>query len=270
MKNILTILLLLFLPWLSACTESEAWMSPVILGGGGGGVVCDDCSGTVGAAWHMESTAIEGGDPCGCTDNASKTVTVSGATLEGAQKNDGNYSLLVNATNEYASLPITSADIYDSAQGSLEFHVYLDTTTGNNDIFEAYGDANDYMRFRITATGIYYNHTSNGTLVTFTKNPSSENFCTDDVWCHVQLKWDIAAGLTDSDCPGHEMMFRTCPDNVCSDEDWYGEADSDDGTAFGTEPTIIAIGENQIGSEVVDGYYVDTFRISTSTSGLGF
>ena len=39
-KHVAFLALILLLPWLSACTESEAWMSPVLLGGGvtaGGG-----------------------------------------------------------------------------------------------------------------------------------------------------------------------------------------------------------------------------------------
>ena len=103
-KHVAFLALILLLPWVSACTESEAWMSPVMLGGGvpvAGGGDCDWTAADYG--WNGEAT-----DP----DNA---CLVADSTIEGTEVN-GDEITSGDATYGYI---VTLADTGDQLKHSV-------------------------------------------------------------------------------------------------------------------------------------------------------
>ena len=100
--------LLIFLLLLPACSESEAWMSPVMLGGG---VPCP--SGTYDFFWNGDHTSGEG---YACITNGTGTQNTAGSdgtdriNVTAGQSGNG---FQISAANQYVYWTVTGEDILD-------------------------------------------------------------------------------------------------------------------------------------------------------------
>lgn len=93
------------------------------------GTTCDSCSGDLALAHHFEDATCDDNTKsvCGCSDNASKDLTLGGSaaisnTTGTNWPSDGSYSLLVDTSTE-TTIPLT----WDKTKGTISFDVYCST-----------------------------------------------------------------------------------------------------------------------------------------------
>jgi hypothetical protein len=80
---------------------------------------CDDCSGDLKFAWHMEDTTVTSGTPCGCVDSGDTTFDTD--LSSGTQVYDGSNSVLIDA-QETTCIDISSNDHIDLTESKLVFY----------------------------------------------------------------------------------------------------------------------------------------------------
>jgi hypothetical protein len=126
MKRFLQILLfILFFQLINV--NSFAFNHLCVMGGASiGGVTCTDCSGDIMFAnfWEMATdvSSIETGNPCGCSDHATKTGTDNGGvSLSSAQSDCTGSKTLLNAGSGHITYSLTA--IGDEAKITLNFMV---------------------------------------------------------------------------------------------------------------------------------------------------
>jgi hypothetical protein len=141
MKRLLLLLCLLLLP-----VAVEARMNLGIVGGGAAAPSCDSCTGTLVLSHHFEAESCETGTPCGCSTNATKTITLGTdagivSTTGTNWPSDGTNSLSLGTTA--TTIPIT----WDKTVGTVSFDVYCSTFAGNVNVlyFGNLGDG-DYVK----------------------------------------------------------------------------------------------------------------------------
>jgi len=89
---------------------------------------CDDCSGDLSLAHHLENVDCETGTPCGCSDNASKSLTLGSDASISTQTatnwpSDGTHSLALGTGN--TTFPLN----WDKNKGTISFDIYCSSYT---------------------------------------------------------------------------------------------------------------------------------------------
>lgn len=156
-KIFLGIILSLFFA-VNAGAMSGTYMQSIV---GIGSVVCDDCSGTLKFAWHMEDNDstpdVTLGNPCGCSDGDTIGAETGSPGFSSVQKSDGTYSLHINALDECYTFDISSDDIVIADDVKITFDIYIVSfpSDGYNHYFlEINKDVENYLQLRIETEGI--------------------------------------------------------------------------------------------------------------------
>lgn len=140
------------------CTPARA-LSPTFLQlVAGGDPVCDDCSGSLKFAWHMEDNDntpdVTIGNPCGCSDGDTIGEEFGSPDFSTSQKSDGTYSLRINAKFERYKFAVSSNDLIDLDSIKITFDLYIVTypSAGLIQILVSEYDGTDHLALYLSST----------------------------------------------------------------------------------------------------------------------
>lgn len=214
---------------------------------------CDDCSGSLKFAWHMEDNDstpdVTLGSPCGCSDGDTIGVENGSPVFSSAQKSDGTYSLHINALNERYVFTATEYDVIDLRDLKLTFDIYIVSYPSGGTYTEFFtsteGDANNFLVLRIAGTGTIINvSTRSGGTQEYLSTPAIST----GSWisCEYQAKHNVSGVDHYMNCTGVAAV----------------EEDDDFVNYTGDGSGDLIVGDNT-GDEAGE-YYLDNVKIDTS------
>lgn len=209
--------------------------------------LCDDCSGSLKFAWHMEDNDatpdVTLGNPCGCSDGDTIGAETGSPVFSTTQKSDGSYSLHINALFERYEFAISADDICEADNVKITFDLYIvsyPSAGASHNIIEVNKDGNNYTKIRLTGT-------TSSVAVEYHANGTASDYLTVAVstgaW--VSCEYQAKTGIGDND------HYLKCGEN--SDED------DDDLVAMDGSLSSLVFGDTN-GSGVGE-YYVDNVKV---------
>jgi hypothetical protein len=138
--------------------------------------------------WSMENTNVTLGTPPGCTNNATTSVTLTGATIasDASTVEDGTYAIKL-IQNSTGTIPITYGGTGE--EGTFDVWIYWTGDTGQNyQIVELKYDANNWIAIKYTNSSekFYLGYTGTSTYISIT---SATTITTPAAMHHVVAKW---------------------------------------------------------------------------------
>ena len=243
-KLILSILFILCLSFQASAFNPMI----VVSGSGSGGVVCDDCSGATMFAWHMEdddsTPDVTIGNPCGCSDGDKVGAETGTPAFSGAQKSDGELSLLINGGAEYYTFVVDADDIFNMDDFKITFDIYVTswpTASGQHQIWAASGGTHNAQIFLDDQAIDQIGFCKNAQCV-YAPTPATGEF----ISCVAEAK----DGVEGND------MYMSCTGDEPGEEDMDHDAS--------TSSTSMTIGDVS-GGDPTGVYYLDNFKITPST-----
>lgn len=239
MKKILVLILSLFF-----AKVSLALPPPLLDLSTHGEAVCDNCSGSLKFAWHMEDNDstpdVTLGNPCGCSDGDSIGAETGSPDFSAVQKSDGTYSLHVNAIDEYYTFDVSADDLIEPDNIKITFDIYVVSypVATYHRCIAADLDASNHLYIRIGSTG--------KVQATYIGNADAEYFGVDVatgswVSCELQMKTGIE---------GNDSYLICGINSVESDLDI---------TAMSGSMSTLSFGDN--GGSNAGEYYLDNVKI---------
>lgn len=183
----------------------------------------------------------------------SLACTISGASISTTRSYSGNALYTDGSQDEYIECPVTSKDIFDSAEGSMTIWLNVDVSNTYSNIFEAFetdGVNEFYIYFQSDNTMAIQHEGSNSRKSLY----MTQTF-TDDTDFWLQVEWSATSNI---------LRARICDDEACDTESWEYSVDSDPLTAFSTEPSYVRLGERYTNLYVSLAQYYDEWKIWTS------
>jgi hypothetical protein len=203
-----------------------------------------DCGflGTYAGAWSGD---YSGDTDEWCLDSGASSADgtpAAGITIHGDYKKTGTYGVLFDAASE--NITWTMPTDVNSSEGTVWVYLYVVASTGTNNFFKLYKDADDEIYARYGADGrVYLVHEHGGTI---TGVFSTGSPLTDSAWNLVGLRWSVA---------NDKLSIKV------NGDPWIDDNDADAVAAFDTgEPTVVILGaQNTLA--VDDSYWADEFSI---------
>lgn len=226
-----------------AFAMSPAFLQSVVGGDSG----CDDCSGTLKFAWHMEDNDstpdVTLGNPCGCSDGDTIGAETGSPVFSSAQKSDGTYSLHINATNEHYKFVVSSDDLIETDNVKITFDIYVvsyPVNTEQSHIFlrTAYNTPNSLF-LGLKNGYVYVQYVGNSDV------DYIETLVATGSW--VSCEYQAKTGITGND------HYLKCGANETEEDD--------DLTGMVSSSVKLCIGD-EYGSGAGE-YYLDKVRVST-------
>lgn len=210
----------------------------------GGGPSCDDCSGSLRFAWHMEDNDstpdVTIGTPCGCADTDEVGTQNGSPGFSASQKSDGTYSLYIDALDESYEF----SEPFDFADYKITFDIYVvsypSTTDQYHEIFRV-----DYSA---DAVGIFIKN--GGTVRGF----HYENSVYDEVFVTVSTGSFISCEYQGKENVAGTDHYLKCGVNEDINDDDLG--------IIGGDSTGLYIGDKN--GDGAGAYYIDNFKITVS------
>jgi len=135
---------------------------------GSGG--CDDCSGDLKFAWHMEDNDstpdVTLGNPCGCSDGDTIGAETGSPVFSTTQKSDGTYSLHINALDEGYEFVVSGDDLIEADNVKITFDIYVvsyPTGTLRHGLIRTAYDLNNNLALRLCDGAIQGSYRGNST-----------------------------------------------------------------------------------------------------------
>lgn len=241
MRKLLVILLLI----IPACVWGWGSLVPCSRIGGQTSSSCDDCSGSLMFAWHMDDNDptpdVTLGTPCGCSDGDEIGAETGSPEFSTTQKSDGTRSLRINALDEDYLFVVSSDDLINLDSFKVTFDIYVVSYPGT---------AAKYIEiFRATSGSDY--------VVVVAKNGGTLN-----TYHNGGATWNDLAGVTvaTGSFVSCELQMKT---GVAGNDSYLicgansAEEDNDLGTA--ASATSLYFGDKS-GDEAGE-YYIDNVKI---------
>jgi len=226
---------------------------------------CDDCSGDVKFAWHLENVDVTLGTPCGCVDADGDEIGTAngGATLSDTQKQDGTNSLY-NAGNDYYSFDVSSNDIIDlQDQGAISFYIWVNDWTATGAETEMVGSWVDnqnrmgfYFAYDVDSTDFAFRIEGNDDVDTrYLSNQDMSGV--NQTWIRMIISWDLNEDALDS----LWLWVDVDGDGVV---DVGEDSESTTGTVGNMQSSmsVLRIGAGSIIKPGNDVYYLDNIYIT--------
>jgi hypothetical protein len=209
---------------------------------------CDDCSGARTFAWHMENVDVTLGTPCGCSD--ADTIADGSGDIDFVDAApapfDGTYSLCWLGALDYAYFTLSGTINPENFSVTILVNMVDGTFDSGTEIFELYGDTNDYINLQITgaedALDVQGKVSANGTSYYIANNADRA----DSEWFCVVYKVKF-------DEEGNDHSLSVC-DSDCASNCVTNTEDDDIVANFDTTPTVMIFGNQSAntGSGCVD------------------
>lgn len=212
-----------------------------------GEVSCDDCSGALKFAWHMEDNDstpdVTLGNPCGCSDGDSIGAESGAPVFSNVQKSDGTYSLHINAKDEWYEFVVSGDDLVENDNVKITFDIYIVSFPAGagtkHEIIRLPYDANNVVSIQIDDSGdllSYYRGTSVTDYINI--SPATGSWLS----CEYQAKTGVA---------GNDHYLACGASSTEEDDDLTAMEGSATNLNFGDE----------FGTEAGE-YYLDNVKIS--------
>lgn len=152
MKKLFFVIIVSFFLTANAWALSPTFLQLVT----GGDPVCDNCSGTLKFAWHMEdddaTPDVTLGNPCGCSDGDTIGAVTGSPVFSTAQKSDGTRSLHINAIDEHYTFVVSSDDIIEPDNIKITFDIYIVSYPASNyaNCMSTATNSTNFLRLRLT------------------------------------------------------------------------------------------------------------------------
>jgi hypothetical protein len=195
------------------------------------------------------TATMEPADPAGLHFHG--TSQPAGATDPGTSSADGGKVLKIDSWSARLNAPITTKDIFDSAQGLVSLEYYNAASTGSNELFRVFVDASNKLLINVTsANTLHIRHDSPGGGGVIAEKTSTATF-SDGEWVTLQARWDAAT----------DTVSVKVGTNA-----WEDSTGNTNMSAFSSEPGLISIGTDDNGFTDVPGY-IDSIKIWTTYDG---
>jgi len=186
-KLFLAIIFCLFA--ISAWAMSGPFMQSMVGSGG-----CDDCSGDLKFAWHMEDNDstpdVTLGNPCGCSDGDTIGAETGSPVFSTTQKSDGTYSLHIDALDEFYTFAVSAKDLIDPDNVKITFDIYIvsyPSATLTHEIIRATDDPTNYLRIYLFEGNVKVRHEGQHTFDDVSVSVSTGSW----VSCEYQAKTGV-------------------------------------------------------------------------------
>ncbi len=219
----------------------HAW-GVMMVGGGTPSAAGGDCD-FIGAYEYGYNGEYTGDDTSGCNGTAEMSGTESEGGLVTASGRTGN---AINLDSDSESLSFSITDDYEYFH--LLLWIYLDNSTDENMIFEAWNNSSNYVYCMATAANVVTcRHRGNSASVDIT---TSNATIPDSQWTQVEMIFDEAAGLPGTTEIGIRINYNGDDDFDDANEGWEYEEDGTDGQAMAASPTTLIFGEASVGNAI--------------------
>lgn len=232
------------------CGTSHARMLQGVMGSG---TTLNECSYAVGYDFAYTGDQASG-DAYACIGGVATNGTQSGSGVITASGHSGN-GVQIDANGEYLSFNLSKSWLEVEGTMWLKFT----TTTGDNTILEAYGDADDYFYMRVASSNVIYaRFNRSGNTIAF----ATTAVVPDNTWFLLEFKIDNDGALCGT--AGQEMAIRIDANGngvFDAGENWECESSGVEVSAMGTAPATLRLGVGQASTSRTNTYYIDDVYI---------
>lgn len=195
MKRLACILIAIMFPLVCS---GDGWF---YTGAGGGGeeAFCSTCTGSgtsPSLCWEITGTSTTLTESGGCVvSGGDGTATAqSGSSIESSPGGVGGYSIYSPGTYDAHMFDVSSDDLIDDAEGTIQLDVYVHTWAASTEFFHLDGGSTDSITGKIYGTDemrISYrgNNTEIGTGTTVGAD------LVVDTWYTITVKWRVGTGV---------------------------------------------------------------------------